>query len=58
MNGRLDAQRTGLNWVGGYQDYGINAVLVENYWNNGSPVVQERYLDNLVVSTQRIGCPA
>jgi hypothetical protein len=58
VNGRLDAQRSGLNWVGAYDEYGINAVLVENYWNNGSPVVQERYLDNFVVSTRRIGCPA
>jgi hypothetical protein len=33
-------------------------VFVENYWNTGSPVAQERYLDNLVVSTQRIGCLA
>lgn len=58
VNGALDATRDGLNWVGSYAEYGINAVLVENYWNAGSPVVQERYLDNFVVSTRRIGCPA
>ncbi len=58
VDGQLDARREGLNWVGTYAAYGINAVFVENYWNAGSPVVQERYLDNLVVSTTRIGCPA
>ena len=50
--------RSGLNWVGSYAAYGINAVFIENYWNAGSPVVQERYLDNFVVSRARIGCAA
>ena len=58
VDGQPDARREALNWVGSYSTYGINAVFIENYWNAGSPVVQERYLDNLVVSTQRIGCPA
>ena len=56
INGNLEAQHTSLNWVGSYDGYGINAVLFENYWNAGSPVDQERYFDNLVVSTERIGC--
>lgn len=56
IDGQLDAQRTGLNWVGSFADYGINAVFLENYWNAGSPQAQERYFDNFVVSTQPIGC--
>lgn len=56
VDGSLDARVDGLNWVGSYDDYGINAVFVENYWNNGSPQTQERYLDRFVVSTERIGC--
>ena len=54
----LEAQRTGLNWVGSYSAYGLNAVYLENYWNDGSPSAspQERYIDNFVVSTARIGC--
>ncbi len=56
IDGNLDAEATGLNWLGSYNDYGINAVFFENYWNSGSPVTQERYWDNIVVSTQRIGC--
>ena len=56
IDGQLDAERTGLNWVGAYDEYGINAVFVSNYWNDGSPTQQERYIDNFVVSTERIGC--
>ena len=56
IDDQLEAERTNLNWVGNYRDYGLNAVFVENYWNGGSPVAQERYLDNFVVSTERIGC--
>ncbi len=56
IDGSPEAQRTGLNWVGGYDAYGINAVFFENFWNAGAPAVQERYVDNIVVSTQRIGC--
>ena len=56
INGNLEAQKTNLNWVGSYDDYGINAIFLENYWNAGSPTIQERYFDNFVVSTQRIGC--
>lgn len=56
IDGQLDATKSGINWVGSYSAYGINAVFVENYWNNGAPAVQERYLDNFVVSRTRIGC--
>lgn len=56
VDGALDAQKPGLNWVGGFNAYGINAVFFENYWNSGSPADQERYFDDLVVSTAPIGC--
>ena len=56
IDGDLEARVTNLNWVGSYNAYGINALFLENYWNDGSPRQQERYFDNLVVSTQRIGC--
>lgn len=52
----LDASKSGLNFLGSFNAYGLNAVYLENFWNLGSPVAQERYLDNFVVSTQRIGC--
>lgn len=56
INGNPEAARSGLNWVGSFSAYGINAVYLENYWNNGSPVAQARDMDNFVVSTSRIGC--
>ena len=56
INGTPEAQTSGLNWVGGYTAYGINALYLENFWNDGAPQAEERYLDNLVVSTQPIGC--
>ena len=52
----LEANTTGLNWVGAFDAYGINSVFLENFWNSGSPQQQDRFFDNLVVSTQRIGC--
>lgn len=56
IDGVLDAERTDLNWVGAYDDFGINVVTLDNYWNAGAPKAQSRYFDNLVVSTARIGC--
>lgn len=56
VDGSLDSQETGLNWRGTWQNYGINAVFFENYWNDGAPGERTRYLDNLVISTERIGC--
>lgn len=52
----LEARRTGLNWLGAFDDYGLNAVYVENFWNDGAPREQGRTIDNFVVGTQRIGC--
>ena len=55
IDGKLEAQKTGLNWMGSFNAYGINMVFFENYWNAGSPVAQDRFFDNLVVSTKPIG---
>jgi hypothetical protein len=51
-----EAKLTGLDWIGSFTDFGINAIYLENYWNDGAPQAQERYFDNFVVSTERIGC--
>lgn len=42
--------------MGTFREYGINAVYLENYWNEGAPQPQERDFDNFVVSTSPIGC--
>ena len=56
IDSRLEASSTKLNFMGSFSRFGINAVLFENYINQGAPQAQSRYWDNLVVSTQRIGC--
>jgi hypothetical protein len=56
VDGVEDARIEGLNWLGGYTAFGLNAVLLENYWNGGAPRDQSRYFDNFIVSTARIGC--
>lgn len=56
IDGQLQARGDAYDFVGSFSDYGINAVFFENYWNAGSPKIQERYFDNLVVSTAPVGC--
>jgi hypothetical protein len=57
IDGQLEAQREGLDWIGDYHDYGINAVYLEQYWTSVPfTQAQQRYWDNFVVSTARIGC--
>lgn len=55
IDGKLEAERTGLDWRGGYVESGINAVFLEAYWNAGSPVDQWRWIDHFIISTQPIG---
>ncbi|MEX2403739.1 MAG: hypothetical protein WD625_06365 [Balneolales bacterium] len=59
IDDELQAESTDLNWHGTWNEdpdnYMINAIFMENYWNSGSPVEQERYLDNLIISTERLG---
>jgi len=60
IDGRLEAERKNLDWRGDYTGHGINAVFLETYWNDGSPVTQSRWIDNFVISTRPIGpvdCP-
>jgi hypothetical protein len=60
IDDQLQAGSYNLNWQGIWnadsKHYMINAVLFENYWNNGSPKLQERYLDNILISSKPIKC--
>lgn len=56
IDGQLEASRDGMTFVGDYDAYAINAVFFENYWNDGSTQDQARWFDNIVVSTEPIGC--
>lgn len=61
IDGRLEAERTNLNFRGSYISHGINAVFLESYWNGGAIKTEKRWFDNFVVSTKPIGpvtCPA
>jgi hypothetical protein len=55
IDGTEDCTRKNLNWTGTWNKYGINALFLENYWNDGSPKEQERCFDNYVISAKPIG---
>ncbi|MCC5906940.1 MAG: hypothetical protein JJU13_12070 [Balneolaceae bacterium] len=59
VDGDLQAGRDDYNWHGSFnqnpENPGINAIFIENYWNNGAITNQTRFFDNFVVSTQKIG---
>lgn len=60
IDGRLESERTNLNFRGNYTKHGINAVFLESYWNSGAVKTEGRWYDNFVVSTRPIGpvtCP-
>lgn len=56
IDDELQARRNGLDFVGRWSDYGINTIALENYVNEGAPGPAVRVMDDLVVSTERIGC--
>jgi hypothetical protein len=58
IDDQLQARQAALNWRGGYTQYGLNALTLEGWINNGAPQPQARYFDNLVVSKSKIGCSA
>lgn len=55
IDGRLEAERTNLNFRGSYTKHGINAVFLESYWNEGAIKTEGRWYDNFVVSTKPVG---
>jgi len=56
IDGVLQARRDDLPWVRTWNDYGINSLFFANWKNSGSVREQERYIDDLVIATERIGC--
>lgn len=55
VDGHREASRTDLDWQGVWDEYAINAVFLENYWNDGSSKRQARWFDDFVVSTHPVG---
>jgi len=58
VDNQLDARRTDQNHIGIYTQYGFNQVVFDSQWNGGAPQANTFYRDNIVISTQRIGCVA
>lgn len=60
IDDELQAGSYDLNWHGNWnadpEKYTINAVFFENYWNKGSLKLQERYFDNIIISSKPIKC--
>jgi hypothetical protein len=52
---RLIIERTGVD-LRGSTSFNFNEAMLDTYWNGGSPVAQNRYYDNCVISTERVGC--
>ncbi|MBI5830840.1 MAG: hypothetical protein HZB16_00830 [Armatimonadetes bacterium] len=55
LDGKPQARREGLDFHGTWREYALNAVFFENYWNDGSPRLQRRWFDDLVVANAPIG---
>ena len=55
VDGRTEACRGDLDWHGVWNDYAIDAVFLENYWNQGAVKREARWFDSFVISTQPIG---
>ncbi|MCW3053783.1 MAG: hypothetical protein JWN14_2953 [Chthonomonadales bacterium] len=55
VDGRLEASRADLDWHGAWNDYAINAVFLENYWNDGAVKREARWFSDFVISTKPIG---
>lgn len=55
IDGKLECERKDFDWRGTFDAFGINAVFLETYWNDRSPVTQKRWYDNFVISTEPIG---
>lgn len=58
VDDELQATRSDLDLRGSWTDYGINALVVENLWPGGAPARLRRWIDDLVVSSEPIGCGA
>jgi len=56
IDDNLQAASESLNWVGTWNEYAINAINFSGYWGAGSPARQSRYLDGIVIATEKIGC--
>jgi hypothetical protein len=55
VNGKKELEKLNVD-LRGSTDLKITEVLLDCYWNGGSPKNQSRYYDDFIISTERIGC--
>jgi hypothetical protein len=55
VDGKLEAAHNDLNWHGTWDDYAINAVFLENYWNEGAIKREARWFDEFAIVQKPIG---
>lgn len=53
---RLDGRVNNIDLRGSWSAYGLNMITIENFWDGGAPGVWSRWIDDIVISTDRIGC--
>ena len=56
IDDELQNARYDLDWRGDWSGYGLNLVTIDNRWTGGAPKQLRRKVDDLVISTERIGC--
>jgi hypothetical protein len=56
IDDQLQASRSDLDLRGSWDDYAINALVIENLWPGGAPQPLRRWIDDVVISSEPIGC--
>jgi hypothetical protein len=56
VDGKLEGSSEGVDWRGSWSEFGLNLLSIENLWVGGAPADLDRWFDDLVISTQPIGC--
>jgi hypothetical protein len=56
VDGQLENGGNQFDWRGEWSDYGLNLITIENFWTGGAPLQLDRWIDDVVISSQPIGC--
>ncbi|MBL4689201.1 MAG: hypothetical protein JKY37_31705 [Nannocystaceae bacterium] len=56
IDDELQNSRVNIVWRGDWAEYGLNAVTLDNFWPGGARADLTRWMDDVVVSTEPIGC--
>ena len=52
----LENSNLAVDWRGEWAEFGLNLLSLENFWVGGAPATLDRWFDDLVISTEPIGC--